>query len=144
MDKAFIVYKSKVLKGFPDYEESKLCAIKKIEHPTARRVRWLDNNCFIQLVDNDMIRLTANVGGVINTSHMSISNFYIKSDNQGNDWGFANRHQVLFALNNIDYARVVLDDDGFIIAGLFGLSKRTALTVDGEIDILNMGENKNE
>ena len=140
MDKAFIVYKSKVIKGFPDYEESKLCAIKKIEHPTARRVRWLDNNCFIQLVDNNMIRLTANVGGVINTSHMSISNFYIKSD----DWGLANRQQVLFALNNIDYARVVLDDDGFIIAGLFGLSKRTALTVDGEIDILNMGENKNE
>lgn len=140
MDKAFIVYKSKILKGFPDYEESKLCVIKKIEHPTARRVRWLDNNCFIQLVDNNMIRLTANVGGVINTSHMSISNFYIKS----NDWGLANRHQVLFALNNIDYARVVLDDDGFIIAGLFGLSKRTALIVDGEIDILNMGENKNE
>jgi hypothetical protein len=135
MDKAFIVYKSKVLKGFPDYEESKLCAIKKIEHPTARRVKWLDNNCFIQLVDNDMIRLTANVGGVINTSHMSISNFYIKSDNRGDDWGLANRHQVLFALNNIDYARVVLDDDGFIIAGLFGLSKRTALTAVGEIDI---------
>jgi hypothetical protein len=138
MDKAFIVYKSKVLKGFPDYEESKLCAIKKIEHPTARRVKWLDNNCFIQLVDNDMIRLTANVGGVINTSHMSISNFYIKSDNQGDDWGLANRHQVLFALNNIDYARVVLDDDGFIIAGLFGLSKRTALTAVGEIDINDM------
>lgn len=75
MDKAFIVYKSKVLKGFPDYEESKLCVIKKIEHPTARRVRWLDNNCFIQLVDNNMIRLTANVGGVINTSHMSISKY---------------------------------------------------------------------
>ena len=138
MDKAFIVYKSKVLKGFPDYEESKLCAIKKIEHPTAKRVKWLDNNCFIQLVDNNMIRLTANVGGVMNTSHMSISNFYIKSDNQGNDWGFANRHQVLFALNNIDYARVVLDDDGFIIAGLFGLSKRTALTTVGEIDINDM------
>ena len=138
MDKAFIVYKSKVLKGFPDYEESKLCVIKKIEHPTAKRVKWLDNNCFIQLVDNNMIRLTANVGGVINTSYMSISNFYIKSDNQGNDWGFANRHQVLFALNNIDYARVVLDDDGFIIAGLFGLSKRTALTAVGEIDINDM------
>ena len=138
MDKAFIVYKSKVLKGFPDYEESKLCVIKKIEHPTAKRVKWLDNNCFIQLVDNNMIRLTANVGGVINTSHMSISNFYIKSDNQGNDWRFANRHQVLFALNNIDYARVVLDDDGFIIAGLFGLSKRTALTAVGEIDINDM------
>jgi hypothetical protein len=85
-----------------------------------------------------MIRLTANVGGVINTSHMSISNFYIKSDNQGDDWGLANRHQVLFALNNIDYARVVLDDDGFIIAGLFGLSKRTALTAVGEIDINDM------
>lgn len=138
MDKAFIVYKSKILKGFPDYEESKLCVIKKIEHPTAKRVKWLDNNCFIQLVDNNMIRLTANVGGVINTSYMSISNFYIKSDNQGNDWGFANRHQVLFALNNIDYARVVLDDDGFIIAGLFGLSKRTALTAVGEIDINDM------
>ena len=138
MDKAFIVYKSKVLKGFPDYEESKLCVIKKIEHPTAKRVKWLDNNCFIQLVDNNMIRLTANVGGVINTSYMSISNFYIKSDNQGNDWGFANRHKVLFALNNIDYARVVLDDDGFIIAGLFGLSKRTALTAVGEIDINDM------
>ena len=138
MDKAFIVYKSKRLKGFPDYEESKLCVIKNIEHPTARRVRWLDNNCFIQLVDNDMIRVTVNIGGVINTSHMSISNFYIKSDNQGNDWGFANRHQVLFALNNIDYARVVLDDDGFIIAGLFGLSKRTALTAVGEIDINDM------
>lgn len=141
MDKLFIVYKSKRLKEFPDYEESKLCAIKKIEHPTARRVRWLDNNCFIQLVDNDMIRVTVNIGGVINTSHMSISNFYIKSD----DWGLANRHQVLFALNNIDYARVVLDDDGFIIAGLFGLSKRTALTAVGEIDILDMGEeNKDE
>lgn len=141
MDKAFIVYKSKRLKGFPDYEESKLCVIKNIEHPTERRVRWLDNNCFMQLVDNNMIRLTVNIGGVINTSHMSISNFYIKSD----DWGLANRHQVLFALNNIDYARVVLDDDGFIIAGLFGLSKRTALTAVGEIDILDMGgENKNE
>ena len=137
MDKAFIVYKSKIL-GFPDYEESKLCVIKKIEHPTAKRVKWLDNNCFIQLVDNNMIRLTANVGGVINTSYMSISNFYIKSDNQGNDWGFANCHQVLFALNNIDYARVVLDDNGFITAGLFGLSKRTALTAVGEIDINDM------
>ena len=134
MDKLFIVYKSKVLKGFPDYEESKLCVIKNIEHPTARRVRWLDNNCYIQLVDNNMIRLTSNIGGVTNTSHMSISNFYIKSD----DWGLANRHQVLFALNNIDYARVVLDDDGFIIAGLFGLSKRTALTAEGEVDINDM------
>lgn len=138
MDKLFIVYKSKRLKGFPDYEESKLCVIKKIEHPTERRVRWLDNNCFIQLVDNDMIRVTVNIGGVINTSHMSISNFYIKSDNQGNDWGLANRHQVLFALNNIDYARVVLDDNGFITAGLFGLSKRTALTAEGEVDINDM------
>ena len=134
MDKIFIVYKSKVLKGFPDYEESKLCVIKKIEHPTVKRVKWLDNNCFIQLVDNNMIRLTVNTGGVMNTSYMSISNFYIKSD----DWGSANRDQVLFALNNIDYARVVLDDDGFITAGLFGLSKRTALTAVGEIDILDM------
>ena len=81
-----------------------------------------------------MIRLTVNTGGVMNTSYMSISNFYIKSD----DWGSANRDQVLFALNNIDYARVVLDDDGFITAGLFGLSKRTALTAVGEIDILDM------
>lgn len=134
MDKIFIAYKSKVLKEFPDYEESKLCVIKKIEHPTVKRVKWLDNNCFIQLVDNNMIRLTVNTGGVINTSYMSISNFYIKSD----DWGSANRDQVLFALNNIDYARVVLDDDRFITAGLFGLSKRTALTAVGEIDILDM------
>lgn len=134
MDKLFIVYKSKRLKGFPDYEESKLCVIKNIEHPTARRVRWLNNNCFIQMVDNNMIRVTTNIGGVINTSYMSISNFYIKSD----DWGLANHHQVLFALNNIDYARVVLDDDGFIIAGLFGLSKRTALTAEGEVDINDM------
>lgn len=141
MDKLFMMYKSKRVKGFPDYEESKLCVVKKIEHPTTKRVRWIDNNCFIQLIDNNMIRLTSNIGGVINTSYMSISNFYIKSD----DWGLANRHQVLFALNNIDYARVVLDDDGFVIAGLFGLSKRTALTANGEIDILNMwGENKDE
>lgn len=138
MDKIFIAYKSKVLREFPDYEESKLCVIKKIEHPTAKRVKWLDNNCFIQLVDNNMIRLTANISGVINTSYMSISNFYIKSDDKGDDWGLANRHQVLFALNNIDYARVVLDDNGFITAGLFGLSKRTALTAIGEIDINDM------
>lgn len=136
MDKMFIVYKSKRIKGFPNYEESKLSVIKSIEHPTAKRVEWLDNNCFIQLVDNDMIRMTVNVNGVITKSYMSISNFYIKSSD---DWGPANRHQVLFALDNIDYSRVVLDDD-FIIAGIFGLSKRTALTATGEIDILDMEE----
>lgn len=136
MDKMFIVYKSKRIKGFPNYEESKLSVIKKIEHPTAKRVEWLDNNCFIQLVDNDMIRMTVNVNGVITKSYMSISNFYIKSSD---DWGPANRYQVLFALDNIDYSRVVLDDD-FIIAGIFGLSKRTALTATGEIDILDMEE----
>jgi hypothetical protein len=136
MDKMFIVYKSKRIKGFPNYEESKLSVIKKIEHPTVQRVKWLDNNCFIQLVDNDMIRMTVNVNGVITKSYMSMSNFYIKSSD---DWGPANRHQVLFALNNIDYSRVVLDDD-FIIAGIFGLSKRTALTAIGEIDILDMEE----
>ena len=132
----FIVYKSKRIKGSPNYEESKLSVIKKIEHPTVKRVKWLDNNCFIQLVDNDMIRMTVNVNGVITKSYMSMSNFYIKSDD---DWGPANRYQVLFALNNIDYSRVVLDDD-FIIAGIFGLSKRTALTAVGEIDILDMEE----
>ena len=136
MDKMFIVYKSKRIKGSPNYEESKLSVIKKIEHPTVKRVKWLDNNCFIQLVDNDMIRMTVNVNGVITKSYMSMSNFYIKSDD---DWGPANRYQVLFALNNIDYSRVVLDDD-FIIAGIFGLSKRTALTAVGEIDILDMEE----
>jgi hypothetical protein len=136
MDKMFIVYISKRIKGFPNYEESKLSVIKSIEHPTAKRVKWLDNNCFIQLVDNDMIRMTVNVNGVITKSYMSISNFYIKSSD---DWRPANRHQVLFALDNIDYSRVVLDDD-FIIAGIFGLSKRTALTATGEIDILDMEE----
>lgn len=142
MDKIFLVYKSKVLREFPDYEESKLCVVKKIEHPVTKRVKWLDNDCFIQLIDNDMIRITINVGGATNTSYMSISNFYIR--NEPNDFKSANHHQVLFALNNIDYARVVLDDDGFIVAGLFGLSKRTALTATGEVDILNMGEDNNE
>lgn len=141
MEPAWLIYKSSILDGFPDYEKSVDAIVTTVKHPVTKRIKR-ESGGYIWHIDNDMILMTFNAD-MIKPSHMSVNNFYIRKDE--NDFVQASRMQVLFGIDRICYARVVTDDNGFVIAALFGIQNRSALTAVGEIDILDMGEaNKDE
>ncbi len=133
MEPAWLIYRSSTLDGFPDYEKSVDAVVTIVEHPVSKRIKR-ESGGYIWHVDNDMILMTFD--GMIKPSHMSISNFYIREG--ADDFVQASRMQVLFGIDRICYARVVTDDDGFVVAALFGIKNRSALTVEGEIDINDM------
>lgn len=138
IDVLFLIYKSDILGNrFPNYKESIETKIYKIEHPMTRRIGCRDDGPehYIQYVDNDMIRITFDNDGRKDISHFSIKNFYIQ---KGDEFTNATRSQVLFALNNICYVRAVFDDMYFVSAAIFGISKRSALTTKGYLDITDM------
>ena len=141
MEPAWLIYKSSIIDGFPDYEKSIDAVVTIVEHPVTKRIKR-ESGGYIWHIDNDMILMTFN-NDKIKRSHMSIKNFYIRRGE--NEFVQASRMQVLFGIDRICYARIVTDDNGFVIAALFGIQNRSALTAVGEIDILDMGEeNKDE
>lgn len=140
MEPMWLIYKSSILTEFPDYEKSVDATVTRVEHPVVKRIKC-ESGGYVQYVDNDMLRMTFD--GMEKSSHMSVKNFYIRKDE--NDFVPATRMQVLFGIDRICYARVVTDDNGFVVAALFGIQNRSALTAIGEVDILDMGEeNKDE
>ena len=141
MEPVWLIYKSSILNGFPDYEKSVDAIVTTVKHPVTKRIKC-ESGGYIWHIDNDMILMTFD-NDMIKPSHMSISNFYIRKGE--NEFEHASRMQVLFGIDRICYARVVTDDNGFVVAALFGIQNRSALTAVGEIDILDMGEeNKDE
>lgn len=134
MEPAWLIYRSSIIDGFADYEKSVDAIVTTVEHPVTKRIKR-ELGGYIWHVDNDMILMSFE-GDTIKHSHMSVNNFYIRKDE--NEFGQASRMQVLFGIDRICYARVVTDDDGFVIAALFGIQNRSALTAVGEIDINDM------
>lgn len=134
MEPAWLIYKSSILDGFPDYEESIDAIVTTVEHPVTKRIKR-ESGGYVQFIDHDMILMTF-ANDKIKRSHMSINNFYTRKGE--NEFDQATRMQVLFGINRICYARVVTDDDGFVIAALFGIQNRSALTAEGEVDINDM------
>ena len=134
MEPAWLIYKSSILDGFPDYEKSVDAIVTIVEHPVTKRIKR-ESGGYIWHIDNDMISMTFN-NDKIKRSHMSIKNFYIRKDE--NEFDQASRMQVLFGIDRICYARIVTDDNGFVIAALFGIQNRSALTAEGEVDINDM------
>ena len=134
MEPAWLIYKSSILDGFPDYEESIDAIVTTVEHPVTKRIKR-ESGGYVQFIDHDMILMTF-ANDKIKRSHMSIKNFYTRKGE--NEFDQASRMQVLFGINRICYARVVTDDNGFVIAALFGIQNRSALTAEGEVDINDM------
>lgn len=134
MEPAWLIYKSSMLNGFPDYEKSIDATITSIKHPVTKRIKR-ESGGYVQYINHDMILMSFR-DDMIKPSHMSVNNFYIRKGD--NEFDNASRMQVLFGIDRICYARIVTDDNGFVVAALFGIKNRSALTAEGEIDINDM------
>lgn len=134
MEPAWLIYRSSILDGFPDYEKSIDTTVTSIEHPVTKRVKC-ESGGYVHYINHDMILMSFG-DDMIKPSHMSVNNFFIRKGE--NEFDNASRMQVLFGIDRICYARVVTDDNGFVVAALFGIKNRSALTAEGEIDIIDM------